>query len=210
MILHRSIIIGLISNQFKKIHESRGFRTISASLYLLLKIMQITASKIVHPICCYFALSTEMKHHFQITRYLRELNNAQIIGVGSTLGINYVKLTRMHNLPGDMVAAWLRREDNVVEFSGDPTWKALSEALKENGQTGMAMKIQLKYQPGIHACIWKALHTYNSLSLSLPPPPPSLSVYTPVLLAPIRDHRIVFIHTLQFGVHALKQKHSYM
>ena len=117
-----------------------------------------------------------MKHHFQITRYLRELNNDQIIGVGSTLGINYVKLTRMHNLPGDMVAAWLRREDDIVEISGDPTWKALSEALKDNGQTGLAMKIQLKYQPGIDACIWKALHTYNSLSLSFPPPPLSLSL----------------------------------
>ena len=118
-----------------------------------------------------------MKHHSQISRHLKELDNDQIVDVGSTLGINYVKVTRMRSLPGDMVAAWLRREDDVLEISGDPTWKALTEALKDNGQTGLAMKIQQKYQPGIHAGMWKALHTCNSLSLPLPPSPLSLSLH---------------------------------
>ena len=151
-----------------------------------------------------------MKHHFRISRHLKELENDQIIDVGTALGINHAKLKRMRSLPGDMVAAWLRREDDVIEFSGNPTWKALTRALSDNGQTGLATKIQQQYQPGIHACMWKALHTCISLSpfgggvslslsLSL-----SLSAH-PVLLAPIR---IVFAHTsitfiVQFGVHAL-------
>ena len=55
----------------------------------------------------------------------------------------------MRSLPGDMVAAWLRREDDVLEVSGVPAWKVLSEALKDTGQTGLAMKIQQKYLHGL-------------------------------------------------------------
>lgn len=47
----------------------------------------------------------------------------------------------MKDLPGDMVAAWLRREDNVIEANGDPTWNSLSNALKKVGQNGIASKI---------------------------------------------------------------------
>ena len=90
-----------------------------------------------------------MKHHFEISHYLGDLDNEQIVQVGLALGMNYAKLKRMRSLPGDMVAAWLRREDDVLEVSGVPTWKALAEALKDNGQTGLAMKIQQKYQNGM-------------------------------------------------------------
>ena len=75
-----------------------------------------------------------------------DLDDQQIIQVGLALGMSYAKLKRMRSLPGDMVAAWLRREDDVLEVSGVPTWKVLAEALKDNGQTGLAMKIQQKHQ----------------------------------------------------------------
>ena len=91
-----------------------------------------------------------MKDHFEINRHLMDLDNEQIVQVGLALGMNYAKLKRMRSLPGDMVAAWLRREDDVLEVSGVPTWKVLSEALKDIGQTGLAMKIQQKHQHGMY------------------------------------------------------------
>ena len=90
-----------------------------------------------------------MRHHYEVSSYLLDLDDQQIIQVGLALGMNYAKLKRMRSLPGDMVAAWLRREDDVLEVSGVPTWKALTEALKDNGQTGLAMKIQQKYLHGL-------------------------------------------------------------
>ena len=77
---------------------------------------------------------------------LNDLDNQQIIQVGLALGMNYAKLRRMSSLPGDMVAAWLRREDDVLGVSGAPTWKTLSEALKDVGQNGLATKIQQQHQ----------------------------------------------------------------
>ena len=48
-------------------------------------------------------------------------------------------LEKMQNLPGDMVRAWLRKEDNVKEKSGDPlTWSILVAALRNIGQNGVA------------------------------------------------------------------------
>ena len=86
-----------------------------------------------------------MKHHYEISRYLMDLDDQQIVQVGLALGMNYAKLKRMRSLPGDMVAAWLRREDDVLEVSGAPTWKVLSEALKDVGQTGLALKVQQQH-----------------------------------------------------------------
>ena len=90
-----------------------------------------------------------MRHHYEISSCLLDLDNQQIVQVGLALGMNYAKLKRMRSLPGDMVAAWLRREDDVLEVSGLPTWKVLSEALKDTGQTGLAMKIQQKFCRGL-------------------------------------------------------------
>ena len=90
-----------------------------------------------------------MKHHFEITHRLRDLDNDQIVDVGTALGIKHPKLKRMRSLPGDMVAAWLRREDDVLDV-GDPSWKVLSEVLKNCGQKGLAREIQRKYQCGMY------------------------------------------------------------
>ena len=90
-----------------------------------------------------------MKDHYEISHCLNDLDNQQLVQIGLALGMNYAKLKKMRSLPGDMVAAWLRREDDVLQVSGIPTWKALSEALKDVGQTGLSMKIQQKHQHGI-------------------------------------------------------------
>ena len=90
-----------------------------------------------------------MEHHFEVSRYLMKLDNEQIIEVGLVLGIDYIYLKQMHSLPSDMVIAWLNKEDDVLEVSGVPTWRVLSEALKDTGQTGLAMEIQRKYQHGM-------------------------------------------------------------
>ena len=89
--------------------------------------------------------SAGMRHHYEISNYLKDLDDQQIVQVGLALGMNYAKLKRMRSLPGDMVVAWLRREDDVLEVSGAPTWKVLSEALKDVGQTGLALKVQQQH-----------------------------------------------------------------
>ena len=89
-----------------------------------------------------------MRHHYEISSHLSDLDNQQLVQVGLALGMNYAKLKRMRSLPGDMVAAWLRREDDVLDVSGVPTWKVLSESLKDVGQTGLAMKIRQKHKHG--------------------------------------------------------------
>jgi hypothetical protein len=43
-----------------------------------------------------------------------------------------------------MVAAWLRKEDNVMSMSGEPTWRTLVEALRKVGLNAMARDIQKK------------------------------------------------------------------
>ena len=93
-----------------------------------------------------FFMSTGMRDHYRVSSVLMDLDNQQIIQVGLALGMNYAKLRRMSSLPGDMVAAWLRREDDVLQVSGAPTWKTLSEALKDTGQTGLSMKIRWQHQ----------------------------------------------------------------
>ena len=93
-------------------------------------------------------LNTGLKYHYEISRCLDDLDNQQLVQVGLALGMNYAKLKRMRSLPGDMVAAWLRREDDVLGVSGVPTWRALSEALKDVGQTGLAVKIQQQHLHG--------------------------------------------------------------
>ena len=91
-----------------------------------------------------------MKHHRDVNRYLNDLDNEQIVQVGLALGLNYAKLKRMRMLPADMVAAWLRKEDDVIEV-GEPTWKVLCKALKDIGQTGLAVIVQQECQNGLFA-----------------------------------------------------------
>ena len=81
-------------------------------------------------------------HHFKPANYLRKLDNRQIRCVGGALGLAYDTLDKMKDLPEEMVAAWLRREDFVMSMSGEPTWRTLAKALRRVGQEGIARDIE--------------------------------------------------------------------
>ena len=70
------------------------------------------------------------------------MDRDQIKRLGGELGLNVYNLEKMQDLPGDMVKAWLRKENDVQEKCGDPlTWNVLVEKLKKIGQTGIARAI---------------------------------------------------------------------
>ena len=69
------------------------------------------------------------------------MDEGHIYEVGGALGLAYDKLRRMTKFPDEMVAAWLRREDIVMNVSGRPTWRTLVEALRRVGQEGIARDI---------------------------------------------------------------------
>ena len=80
-------------------------------------------------------------HHQKATEYLQVLDNDQIRAVGVALGLAYSSLRRM-NTPGEMVVAWLNRQDLVMQASGQPTWQSLVNALRKQGQEGIARDIE--------------------------------------------------------------------
>ena len=53
-------------------------------------------------------------------------------------------MDKMKDVPSEMVAAWLRREDYVMAASGEPTWRTLVNALRKEGQEGTARGIEEK------------------------------------------------------------------
>ena len=76
-----------------------------------------------------------MSHLYEVYKYISVMDNDQIKILGGAFGLGFPKLSRMSNPPIDVVAAWLRREDNVND---PPTWKSLIKALREVGQNGIA------------------------------------------------------------------------
>ena len=81
-----------------------------------------------------------MKDHYTVSKYLQELPDKELVSLGGALGLSFPKLRRMKTMPDDMVAAWLRREDNVLS-KGHPSLRILAEALKNIGQNGVAQNI---------------------------------------------------------------------
>ena len=73
-----------------------------------------------------------------------------IIKLGEHLGLSRPKLLRMKDMPGDMVAAWLRQEDHVITKTGTPTWRTLADALDVINQRGVAEVIRTYV--GIESC----------------------------------------------------------
>ena len=80
--------------------------------------------------------------HFQVSSLLKALNNDEVITLGTALGLDFNKLKRMTSLPDDMVGAWLRGDDNVIETSGPPSWGSLATALDKTGHTKIAITIR--------------------------------------------------------------------
>ena len=85
------------------------------------------------------------KHHSEVANYLRTLPKEEVIRLGLAFGLSYRKLQNMQQHPDDMVDAWLRKEDDVYEKSGAPTWMSLIAALKKIGQNGIAQDIEKIY-----------------------------------------------------------------
>ena len=70
---------------------------------------------------------------------------ADLIALGTALGLSYSTLLGMGS--GDdflskIVAAWLKRQDNVLSQSGEPTWSVLADKLEEIGCMEIAADIQ--------------------------------------------------------------------
>ena len=80
--------------------------------------------------------------HFQVSSLLKALNNDEVITLGTALGLDFNNLKRMTSLPDDMVGAWLRGDDNVIETSGPPSWESLATALDKTGHTKIAITIR--------------------------------------------------------------------
>ena len=70
------------------------------------------------------------------------LRHLHLIQLGQALGLSYPTLDKMNELPSEMVAAWLNRQDNVFHQSGEPTWMGLVDALEKIGQAGIAKDIR--------------------------------------------------------------------
>ena len=83
-----------------------------------------------------------MSDLFEITKYLGDMDNEQLINLGGALGLRYTTLGRMKTLPNEMVAAWLRREEGVLKRSGEPTYERLAEVLEEMDQNGPAKDVR--------------------------------------------------------------------
>lgn len=84
-----------------------------------------------------------MENHYRVVRCLKTLNEQNLRELGGALGLSYLKLRDMtpQSLRDEMVCAWLNEEDNVIEQSGEPSWKSLKLALHEIGQNGVAATI---------------------------------------------------------------------
>ena len=73
---------------------------------------------------------------------LKNLDSEKLRDLGGALGLSYPKLKRMNAILDDMTAAWLNKEDSVLEKSGEPTRNRLVEALERIGQMGVAEGIK--------------------------------------------------------------------
>ena len=82
-----------------------------------------------------------MDDHFEVIQFLKNLDKRDLKKLGGALGLSYPKLRNMEHLCEDMVAAWLNKEDKVMEQSGEPSWNSLKTALEKIGQTGLANSI---------------------------------------------------------------------
>ena len=80
----------------------------------------------------------------RVVPFLEHMDNDQLIALGCQLGLSYCGLKRMEtgDLLREMVAAWLRREDNVILLSGTPSWNSLVAALEKIHQNGIAFEIK--------------------------------------------------------------------
>ena len=86
----------------------------------------------------------------EATSYLCDLNKDQIYQLGLSLGLNARTLMETRDVApqsrylSDMLAAWFRKQDKVLDKSGPPTWRSLAKALRDKSvrQNGIADTIK--------------------------------------------------------------------
>ena len=60
---------------------------------------------------------------------------------------------RVHFLD-DIISSWLRKDDDVTETSGHPSWQSLNKAMEEAGYSGIAAMIRKgQYNTCTYCCI---------------------------------------------------------
>ena len=85
---------------------------------------------------------TEHRDHFEVRKYLKDLETEQLLQLGLALGLQYPTLKDMKNMPDDLIHSWLLRQQEVIKQSGEPTYKSLATALDEIEQTGLAQDVR--------------------------------------------------------------------
>ena len=98
--------------------------------------------------CIWFIPIPGEKDLIDITNYLLPMEKTHIYNLGLVLGINQRKTKAMMDSStflDDVIAAWLRREDQVKE-KGEPSWTVLVKALEHPrvGQCGISENIRKK------------------------------------------------------------------
>ena len=92
-------------------------------------------------------LPTAESDILKITRYLHLLDKSCFLRLGMCLGLEYSSVKDLldsKTYREDVIAAWLRRQDNVDKKSGVPTWRTLVKALRnpQVKQEGIAGDIE--------------------------------------------------------------------
>ena len=72
------------------------------------------------------------------SEYLKDMNREEVIRLGLALGLLYSRLEGMKMFPEDVIAAWLRGDDEC----GFPSWTSLATALERTGHTVIASKVR--------------------------------------------------------------------
>ena len=87
-------------------------------------------------------------HHQQVVGYLQEIGTDKLIDLGLTLGLSRMDLKRSlpKELVGDLVTSWIRRDNDVLDVSGAPTWRSLAKALLRVKLTGISLDIQRDFK----------------------------------------------------------------
>ena len=129
-------------------HEWTRPKKLSKSItakYLLLELLQTMINN-------YYVLSIAINDHFEVCQSLKNLGSPNIHRrLGGALGLLHPTLKKMTSFPDDVVAAWLNRQDEVLQHSGEPTWSTLENALRKIGQTGLAEDVKDKGKGICHA-----------------------------------------------------------
>ncbi len=76
--------------------------------------------------------------------YLKGLKKQDIVKVGTSLGLDSVKLgdARAEEILNEMIHMWLIQQDYVIDVSGTPMLRSLIKALEDNDFKGHANAIK--------------------------------------------------------------------